>query len=78
MAENNSAVTEIDSADYDARNKEEDPLIPADIKGDANDNEDPDSETGHQDPNHLPNNDLYFTDDVFLETVTGMNNTTRH
>ena len=31
----------MDSADYDATNEEEDPLNPADIEGDANDDDDP-------------------------------------
>ena len=74
-AENSTAATEVDSADYDATNEEEDPLNPADIEGHANDDDDPASEA---DPQSLPNNDFCFTEDDFLESVTGMNDATRH
>ena len=68
----------MDSADYDATNEEEDPLNPADIQGDVNDDDDPASDAGPQDPVSLPNNDFCFTEDDFLESVTGMNDATRH
>ena len=61
----------MDSADYDATNEEEDPLNPADIEGDANNDDDPASEAGPQDPISLPNNDFCFTEDDFLELVEG-------
>ena len=66
----------MDSADYDATNEEEDPLNPADIEGDANDDDASEADLPELIP--LPNNDFCFTEDDFLESVTGMNDATRH
>ena len=63
-----------DTANLDATNEEEDVLDPAQID-DNNDNA-PDPED--EDPAHLPNNDFCFTEDDFLESLSNMNDATRH
>ena len=63
-----------DTANYDAVIEEEDVLDPAQIEGEPDNAPDPEDE----DPTQLPNNDFCFTEDDFLESVTNMNDATRH
>ena len=82
MAENTTAVTTTtnslsegstvnneESADHDATNEEEDVLDHIRMEGDIEEQADPEA---------MPNNDFCFTEDDFLESVTEMNDATRH
>ena len=62
------------ASNVDAINEEEDVLNPAQIDGDNDNAPDPED----QDPTHLPNNDFCFTEDDFLESLSNMNDATRH
>ena len=64
-----------DASNLDAINEEEDVLDPAQIVDGDNDNA-PDPED--EDPANLPNNDFCFTEDDFLESLSNMNDATRH
>ena len=61
---NNEKIT-----DHDATNEEEDILYAIRIEGCIEEQADPES---------IPNNDFCFTEDKFLESITEMNDATRH
>ena len=81
-AENITATMVENSAEYDATNEEEESLNPADVEGGANDDKevDPDATSSMvpRDDSKVPNNEFCFTEDDFLQSVIGMNDTTRH
>jgi len=62
-------VNNEESADNNTINKEEDVLDPILIEGDIEEQADLEA---------MPNNDFCFTEDDFLESVTEMNDATRH
>ena len=62
------------TANVDAINEEEDVLDTVQIYDNTDNAKDPEDE----DPAHLPNNDFCFTEDDFLESLSNMNDTTRH
>ena len=81
MDENTTTTTEEDSVGYDATNEEEDPSNLADIEwvvnGDKEVDPDATSSTVPQDDIELPSNDFCFIEDDFLQSVTGMNESTK-
>ena len=79
LAENTTGVAEEDTADFDATKQEENPSNTAEIEGDMNnDLEEEDVPPIVPGDSQLPNNDFCFTEDDFMESVTGINNITRH
>ena len=62
------------TSNIDAINEEEDVLDPVQIDGNNGNVPDPEDE----DPAHVPNNNFCFTEDDFLESLSNMNDATRH
>jgi len=64
-----STVNNEERADHDATNEEEDVLDGIQIEGSIEE---------QANPEDMPNNDFCFTEDDFLESITKMNDSTRH
>ena len=70
-----------DASNFDAFNEEEDDVLdPAQIDDDIDVDDDDDDalDPEDEDPAHLPNNNSYFTEHDFLESLSNLNDATRH